>query len=146
MRRRSRKRGPSSPAEALRISLTIAGEKASNKVVVHISPSREEELLSDHVFSFFGRTITITSHEQLLAIIVTVVAATAWAVQQFRRRRSIVLQRSVVSDQLVYELSRIADALDRISNRPADQVIAAASSRQTEESTGGRIPLSMFGR
>jgi len=52
----------------------------------------------------------------------------------------------VVSDQLVYELSRIADALDRISNRPADQIIASASGRQTEESTGGRIPLSMFGR
>jgi hypothetical protein len=103
-------------------------------------------LLSDHVFSFFGRTITITSHEELLAIILVVVAVTAWAVQQFRRRRSIVLQRSVVSDQLVYELSRIADALDRIANRPADQVIAAASSKQTEESTGGRIPLSMFGR
>jgi hypothetical protein len=103
-------------------------------------------LLSDHVFSFFGRTITITSHEELLAIILVVVAVTAWAVQQFRRRRSIVLQRSVVSDQLVYELSRIADALDRIANRPADQVIAAASTKQTEESTGGRIPLSMFGR
>jgi hypothetical protein len=103
-------------------------------------------LLSDHVFSFFGRTITITSHEELLAIIFMVVVATAWAVQQFRRRRSIVLQRSVVSDQVVYELSRIADALDRIANRPADQAIAAASSRQTEESTGGRIPLSMFGR
>ena len=103
-------------------------------------------MLSDHVFHFFGRTITVTSHEQMLAIIVTVVVATAWAVQQFRRRRSIVLQRSVVSDQVVYELSRIADALDRIANRPADQVIAAASSRQTEESTGGRIPLSMFGR
>ena len=103
-------------------------------------------MLSDHVFSFFGRTITITSHEELLAIIVMVVVATAWAVQQFRRRRSIVLQRSVVSDQVVYELSRIADALDRIANRPADQAIAAASTKQTEESTGGRIPLSMFGR
>jgi hypothetical protein len=131
---------------ALRIPLTTASEMASNHVVVQSSPSREEKLLSDHVFSFFGRTITITSHEELLAIIVMVVVATAWAVQQFRRRRSIVLQRSVVSDQLVYELSRIADALDRISNRPADQAIAAASSRQTEESTGGRIPLSMFGR
>ena len=103
-------------------------------------------MLSDHVFSFFGRTITITSHEELLAIILVVVAVTAWAVQQFRRRRSIVLQRSVVSDQVVYELSRIADALDRIANRPADQVIAAASTKQTEESTGGRIPFSMFGR
>ncbi len=103
-------------------------------------------MLSDHVFSFFGRTITITSHEQFLAILVLVVAATAWAVQQFRRRRSVVLQRSSVSDQVVYELSRIADALERIANRPADQVIADASKRQAEESAGGRIPLSMFGR
>ncbi len=46
---------------------------------------------------------------------------------------------------LVYELSRIADALDRISNRPVDQYVAAPS-RETDESTGGRIPLSMFGR
>jgi hypothetical protein len=103
-------------------------------------------LLSDHVFSFFGRTITITSHEQLLAIAMVVVAATAWVVQQFRRRRSVVVQRSAVSDQVVYELARIADALDRIANRPADQAIAAASNRQREESTGGPIPLSMFER
>src|SRR5216683_5743162 len=124
----------------------MAGEKASNTcVVVYDSPSREEKLLSDHVFHFFGRTITITGYEQFLAIVVFVIAATAWAIQQFRRRRSVVLQRSAVSDQLVYELSRIADALDRIANRPADQLIASASSRQPEESTG-RIPYSMFGR
>jgi len=102
-------------------------------------------LLSDHVFHLFGRTITITGKEEFLAIVVFVVAATAWAVQQFRRRRAVVLQRSVVSDQLVYELSRIADALDRISNRPVDQYLAPPS-RETDESTGGRIPLSMFGR
>jgi len=103
-------------------------------------------LLSDHVFSFFGRTLTITSNEQLIAFAVVLIAVTAWAVQQFRRRRSVVLQKSAVSDQVVSELSRIADALERIANRPADQAIAAASSRQTEDSTGGRIPLSMFGR
>jgi hypothetical protein len=102
-------------------------------------------LLSDHVFHFFGRTITITGREELLAIMVLVIAATAWAVQQFRRRRAVVLQRSAVSDQLVYELSRIADALDRISNRPVDPYIAAPN-RESDESTGGRIPLSMFGR
>jgi hypothetical protein len=96
------------------------------------------------VFHFFGRTFTLTSEEKFLTILVLVVAATAWAVQQFRRRRSVVVQRSAVSDQMVYELSRIADALDRIANRPVDQLIAAASSRP-EESTG-RIPLSMFGR
>ena len=130
---------------AVRIRLTTAGEKASNTLVVHYSPSREEKLLSDHVYHLFGRTITITGREELLAIVVLVVAATAWAVQQFRRRRAVVLQRSVVSDQIVYELSRIADALDRISNRPVDQYVAAPS-RETDESTGGRIPLSMFGR
>jgi hypothetical protein len=130
---------------AVRIPLTIGGQKASNKAVVHYSPSREENLLSDHVFHFFGRTITITGREEFLAIMVLVVAATAWAVQQFRRRRAVVLQRSTVSDQLVYELTRIADALDRISNRPVDPYIAAPS-RERDESTGGRIPLSMFGR
>jgi hypothetical protein len=103
-------------------------------------------LLSDHVFSVFGRTLTVTSYEQIVTGSIVLIAVTVWAVQQFRRKRTVVVQRSVVSDQVVYELSRIADALDRISNRPVDQAIAAASSRQTEESTGGRIPLSLFGR
>jgi hypothetical protein len=94
------------------------------------------------VFHFFGRTITLTSHEQLLLIVILVIAATAWAVQQFRRRRSIVIQRSAVSDQVVYELSRIADALDRIANRPVDQAIAAA--RESDDSR--TMPFSMFGR
>jgi hypothetical protein len=49
----------------------------------------------------------------------------------------------VVTDQLAIELARIADALDRIANRPADQLIAEASKR-AEESRG--IPLSMLGR
>jgi hypothetical protein len=100
-------------------------------------------LLSDHVISLFGRTITITNQEQLLAILVLAVVATAWAVQQFRRRRSVVVQRSAVSDQMLYELARIADALDRIANHPADQLIATAS-RRAEESRGNS--LSIFGR
>jgi hypothetical protein len=100
-------------------------------------------LLSDHVFSFFGRTITITSREQSLAILVFAVVATAWAVQLFRRRRSVVVKRSAVSDQLIYELSRVADALERIANHPADQVIAVANKRAEESRMN---PLSIFGR
>jgi hypothetical protein len=100
-------------------------------------------LLSDHVISLFGRTITITTQEQLFAIVVLVVAVTACAVQLFRRRRSVVVQRSAVSDQMLCELTRIADALERIANHPADQVIAAAS-RRAEESRGNS--LSIFGR
>lgn len=101
-------------------------------------------MLSDHVFHLFGRSVTITGNEQFLAVVILVIAATAWAVQQFRRRRAVVVQRSAVSDQVVFELSRVADALERIANRPADQYITAASDRQTEEP--GRISLSMFGR
>jgi hypothetical protein len=100
-------------------------------------------LLSDHVFSLFGRTITITNQQQLFAIIVLALAATAWAVQLFRRRRSVVIQKSAVSDQMLYELARIADALERIANHPADQSIAAAN-RRAEESRMG--PISILGR
>ena len=100
-------------------------------------------MLSDHVFSFFGRTLTITSQAQLLAIVVLAVMAAAWAVPLFRRRRLVVVQTSAVSDQVINELSRIADALDRIANRPTDQVIATANKR-AEELGGG--PLSSFGR
>jgi len=61
--------------------LTIVGEKASNNVVVQIDPSREEKLLSDHVYHLFGRAFTITRHEQLLGIILLAVVATDWAVK-----------------------------------------------------------------
>ena len=101
-------------------------------------------MLSDHAFHFLGRTITISRSEQFVVAVVLVILATAWVVLQFRRRGSIVIQRSGVSDQLVYELTRIADALERIANRPADQLLAAASGNQPEEP--GRVSLSMFGR
>lgn len=100
-------------------------------------------MLSDHALQFFGRTITITSNEQFLAIVFLVVAAATWGVLQFRRRQAIVLQRSVVSDQVVYELSRIADALDRLASRPMDQTITAAG---LKEETSRTMPFSMFGR
>ena len=112
-------------------------------------PSREDEVLSDYPFHFFGRTITITGHEQFLALLFLVVVAMTWGVLQLRRRRVVVLQRSAVSDQLVYELSRIADALDRLSNGSLDQsmqqTIPAATSGFKEEEPRS-MPFSMFGR
>jgi hypothetical protein len=125
--------------------LTKAGEKASNHGVVQSNPSREEKLLSDHVFSIFGRTLTITGYEQLVTGVIVLIVLTAWAIQQFRRKRTVVVQRSVVSDQVVYELARIADALDRIANRPADEAIAAASLNSPPPQARG-VPLSIFGR
>ena len=100
-------------------------------------------MLSEHVISFFGRSITITRTEEFVAIAAVIAVATAWAVMQFRRRRVVILHRSAVSDQMLYELSRIADALDRIANRPVDHAFSETNLRPEESRT---IPLSMFGR
>lgn len=100
-------------------------------------------MLSDHILSFFGRTFTITRYEQLVAGTILCIIVTAWVVQQFRRKRVIVVQRSAISDQLLFELSRIADSLEIIANRPADQIIAAASQKDEDSRT---IPYSIFGR
>jgi hypothetical protein len=102
-------------------------------------------LLSDHLFSIFGRNLTITGYEQLVTGVIVLIMLTAWAVQQFRRKRTVAVQRSAVSDQVVYELSRIADALERIANRPADEAIAAASLNTPLPQARGN-PLSIFGR
>jgi hypothetical protein len=112
-------------------------------------PSREDEVLSDYPFHLFGRTINITGQEQFLALVFILVAGATWAVLQFRRRRAVVLQRSAVTDQMVYELSRIADALDRLAARPVEQTFhqaiptAASAFKEDEPRT---IPFSMFGR
>lgn len=100
-------------------------------------------MLSDHLISLFGWNFTITGQEQLVAIVTAAVLVTAWAVNLFRRRRAVVVQRSKVSDQMLFELSRIADALERIANRPADEAIAEANNR-VELPRGG--PLSIFGK
>lgn len=114
-------------------------------------PSREETLLSDQVITIAGRSITITSHDILMTGVSVVIGLVFWAALYFSRKRSVVLKRSSGTDQLTFELSRIADALERIANRPADRVIAAAMRRQQQmqpppqrESQG--ISYSMFGR
>jgi hypothetical protein len=74
-----------------------------------------------------------------------------WTALYFSRKRIVVLKRCSVTDQLTFELSRVANALERIANRRADRVIAAATQRQQQvqlasqrESRG--ISYSMLGR
>src|SRR2546429_1059291 len=112
--------GETSSKPTLRISLTMAGEKASNTVVVHFSPSREEQLLSDHIFHLFGRTITITGKEEFLAIVVLVVAVTDWGVQKFRPKRGVFLERCVGGEQRVSQMSLVAGALESLSDTPVE--------------------------
>ncbi len=112
---------------------------------------REENLFSDHVITLAGRSITITSHDAFMAGVSVVIGLLFWAALYFSRKRIVVLKRSNGTDQVALELSRIADALERIANRPADRAIAAATRRQFQsqpppqrESQG--IAYSMFGR
>jgi hypothetical protein len=87
-------------------------------------------LLTDQVITIAGRTITITSHDIFLTGVSLVIGLVFWTALYFRRKRVVVLKRSSGTDQVTFELSRIADALERIANRPADRVIAAATRRQ----------------
>jgi hypothetical protein len=108
-------------------------------------------LFSDHMVTIAGRSITITSHDAFMTGVSVVIGLLFWAAFYFSRKRIVVLKRSNGTDQVAFELSRIADALERIANRPADRAIAAATRRQftaqppaQRESQG--IAYSMFGR
>jgi hypothetical protein len=69
-----------------------------------------------------------------------------------RRRQVIALQRCWVTDELLLQLSRIADALERQAARPIQPVVAQVS-KQAEDPPREKlpeeahtIPYSMFGR
>ena len=108
-------------------------------------------MFSDHLITIAGRSITITSHDMLMMLVSVVTGLLFWTALYFSRKRVVVLKRSSGTDQVTFELSRIADALERIANRPADDAIGAASRRQQQiqlppqrESTD--VAYSMFGR
>jgi hypothetical protein len=89
-------------------------------------------LFSDHLIIIAGRSITITSHDSLMIFISLVTSLLLWTALYFSRKRIVVLKRSAGTEQLTFELSRIAGALERIANRPADDAIAGASRRQQQ--------------
>jgi len=107
-------------------------------------------MISDHVITFLGRTVTITSHDVFMAAFSFVIGLVFWAALYFSRKRIVVLKRSGPVDQLTHELSRIAHALERIANHPTDRTIRAAiRGRQAQppaQSEAKGIAYSMFGR
>jgi hypothetical protein len=108
-------------------------------------------MLSDRIISFFNRFITITRHDIFLIAVAILVCLAFWSALYFSRKRVIFLRRSSGTDQLTFELSRIADALDRLASQSTDRAIAAAARRQQRQSQlapepPGRVAYSMFGR
>lgn len=87
-------------------------------------------MFSDHVITIAGRSITITTHDAFMAGVSVVIGLLFWAALYFSRKRIVVLKRSNGTDQVTFQLARIAEALERIANHPADRAIAAATRRQ----------------
>ena len=90
-------------------------------------------MFSDSVITIAGRSITITSHDILLISVVVLVNLVFWAAVYFSQKRIVVLRRSNATEQVTRELQRIAEALERIANGPADRAIATALRRRDED-------------
>lgn len=107
-------------------------------------------MFADHVITIAGRTFVLTGHDLLMVSFSLISGFLFWLALYFSRKRIVVLKRSHSIDQLIIEVSRVADALERIANRPADRAIASAMRRQPplpplqRESKG--VLYSMFGR
>ena len=104
-------------------------------------------MFSDHLVTLAGRTITITTHDLFLAGFSAVIGLLLWALIYFSRKRIVVVKRSSGTDQLTCELSRIADALEHIANRPANRAVGTViRGQQVAEREPNGIAYSMFGR
>jgi hypothetical protein len=108
-------------------------------------------MFSDFVITIAGRSFTVTSHDIFMTAVSLVIGVVFWVALYFSRKRIVLLKRSSGTDQVTFELSRIADALERIANRPADRAITAPTRRQNQvqplpgrESKGNAY--SLFGR
>jgi len=98
-----------------------------------------------------GKSITITSHDMLMMLVSVVTGLAFWAALYFSRKRIIVLRQSSATEQIAWELSRIANALERIANRPADDTIEGRTWHQHRSESplqreSQSVAYSMFGR
>jgi hypothetical protein len=107
---------------------------------------------SQITFPLFGYTMVLSSGT-LLALGASLLLL-AGVLLIFARKHRVTLQHSLVTDELMVHLSRIADALERQAARPVDQIIVEAlkqserSAKPKEVATAGSrtVPYSMFGR
>ncbi|HEY1422845.1 MAG TPA: hypothetical protein VGF20_05290 [Candidatus Acidoferrum sp.] len=82
-------------------------------------------MFSDTGISIAGHTITGLQFLGVGALLLGVAAL----LLAFTRERRTTLKRSIVTDELAIHMGRIADALDRIANQPADRAFRASQRR-----------------
>lgn len=87
-------------------------------------------MLSDHhLFHFFGSTIAITSNTRFVVgvILIACIGVAAGVLKQVRRKPTTAGKRSAFRDQVMDELKRFDEAIERSAKRHTDQAIAAAN-------------------
>ncbi len=107
-------------------------------------------MLSEHVFTIFHRSISISDRDVAIAAATAITCILIWAALHVYRSNVVVLHHAGGVDHLVQELSRIADALERIANQPAERALAAANRRERQRADNtpvrGGVSYSMFAR
>lgn len=105
---------------------------------------------TQEVFSLAGHTFSV-SILQLLVASAVLLAAAAFLLLLSRKNR-VVVQRSLLTDEMMLHLSRIADALERQAMQSSARVIETAHPRSEGplqpalSAEAHTIPYSMFGR
>jgi hypothetical protein len=124
-------------------------------------------MLLDSPVAIAAYAVEISFHDAVVIGLAILISLAFWAALHYQRKRTVYLTHSEATNQVMLELSRIANALDDIVNRAADQTIAAASRpeqdreyRRHEEQEArrnppppdqrerqpGGMPYSLFGR
>lgn len=90
-------------------------------------------MASDYAVSVAGYSIEISFHDAVVIGLAILISLAFWAVLHYQRKRTVYLTHSEATNQVMLELSRIANALEDIANRPVDAAIASASHREQEQ-------------
>src|SRR5262249_30738256 len=137
------------PAVQLRRSVRLTNTRPRTETKAH-KPSQEEAVSSDPIFYFGG--IAVSSF-QLLVVSASLLVFASLLLLFRPRQTKVVVQRSLLTDELFVLLARVADALERQSaieeSRYANTLASKtpADSRAAEASASGQaMPYSMFGR
>lgn len=85
-------------------------------------------MFSDHVVNIAGRSFIITTHNIWIASLFFLLGLVV-AFLISGSRGAIRLKRSSGTNQICFELARIAEALERISSRSVESAMAAAARR-----------------
>lgn len=95
-------------------------------------------MASNYVLTTIDSGIEVSFHDAVVIGLAILISLAVWALLHYQRKRTVYLTHSEATNQIMLELSRIANALEDIVNRAADETIAAASQQEQEQQCSRR--------